>query len=101
MQTTALTATTARSLTSLAFTMDHTLLSATGLEDLALRLSSEHFWREWTEATEGDTGDERAYRLGYQLGDDPGGESGHFTDIDMAYASLYQDVVHADALSTG
>jgi hypothetical protein len=73
----------------------------TGLEDLALRLSSEHFWREWTEATERDTEDERAYRLGYQLGDDPGGESGHFTDIDMAYAWLYQDVVHADALSTG
>jgi hypothetical protein len=73
----------------------------TGLEDLPIRLSSEHFWREWTEATERNTEDERSYRVGYQLGDDPGGESGHFTDIDMAYAWLYQDVVHADALSTG
>jgi hypothetical protein len=73
----------------------------TGLEDLELRLSSEHFWQEWREATERHTADERAYRVGYQLGNDPDGEHGHFTDIDMAYAWLYQDVVHADALTTG
>lgn len=73
----------------------------TGLDDWPLRLSSEHFWREWTAATERDTENERAFRAGYQLGNDPNGERRHFTDIDMAYAWLYQDVVHADVPSTG
>jgi hypothetical protein len=73
----------------------------TGLDDLGLRLTSEHFRQEWKKATERRTPEERAYRLGYQRGNEPDAEQGHFTDLDVAYAWLYQDVAHGDAVSTG
>lgn len=73
----------------------------TGLEDRVLRLSSEHYYEEWAKATERNTPRERAYRVGYQIGADDDGEQGHFTDIDLAYAWLYQDVAHGDEVSTG
>jgi hypothetical protein len=55
----------------------------------------------WLKATERGTSQEHAYRLGYQVGADGGGQQGHFTDIDVAYAWLYQDVARGDAVSTG
>jgi hypothetical protein len=73
----------------------------TGLEDLALRLSSRALREEWTQATERHTSRERAYRLGYRVGADGEGGQAHLTDIDMAYAWLYQDVAHGDEVSTG
>ncbi|MGR6978372.1 hypothetical protein [Mycobacteroides abscessus] len=71
----------------------------TGLEDERLRSRSELLRNAWSKATERDTRQERAYRLGYQFGED--GEQFHFTDIDIAYAWLYQDVAHGDEVSTG
>jgi hypothetical protein len=73
----------------------------TGQEDRALRVSSAQLREEWTKATERNTPNERAYRVGYQVGHDGDGEHGHFTDIDMAYAWLYQDAAKADEVSTG
>lgn len=73
----------------------------TGLDDQRLRSWSEQLRVAWRKATERNTPQERAYRLGYQVGDDGEGEQGHFTDIDVAYAWLYQDVAHGDAVSTG
>jgi hypothetical protein len=73
----------------------------TGLEDQRLCPWSQQLRQAWTKATERDTAREHAYRLGYQVGDDGEGEQGHFTDIDAAYAWLYQDVAHGDAVSTG
>jgi hypothetical protein len=73
----------------------------TGLEDRALRVSSEQLRQQWTEATERRTPRQRAYRLGYQIGADGDGEQAHLTDINMAYAWLYQDVAHGDEVSTG
>ncbi len=67
-----------------------------GLDDLELRLSSEHFWREWAEATERGGPDERAYRVGYQIGPGSDAIQHHFTDIDLAYNWLYGDVIHSD-----
>ena len=66
----------------------------TGLEDQRLRTWSEQLRRAWAAATERNTGRERAYRLGYRVGADGEGEQGHHTDMDMAYAWLYQDVAH-------
>jgi hypothetical protein len=73
----------------------------TRVEDQRLRSWSEQLRQAWTKATERNGPEERAYRLGYQVGDDDEGEQGHFTDIDLAYAWLYQDVAHGDAMSTG
>ena len=73
----------------------------TGLEDQRLRSWSEQLRQAWAKATERNTSHERAYRLGYQVGDDGEGEQSHFTDIGVAYAWLYQDVAHGDAVSTG
>ena len=60
---------------------------------------SEHLRQAWTKATERNTPQERAYRLGYQVGDDGEGGEGHFTDLDVAYAWLYQDVAHGDPVT--
>ena len=73
----------------------------TGLEDRLLKEASQWYRQAWGKATERDTPNERAYRTGYRVGDDEDGEEQHFTDIDMAYAWLYQDVAHGDEVSTG
>ncbi len=73
----------------------------TGIEDQRLRLWSDQLRQAWTKATERNTRQERAYRLGYRVGADADGEQAHHTDIDMAYAWLYQDVAHGDEVSTG
>jgi hypothetical protein len=72
----------------------------TSLEDLAIRLSSRALREEWTGATD-RTSRTRAYRIGYRVGADGEGVEGHLTDIDLAYAWLYQDVAHGDEVSTG
>ena len=72
----------------------------TGLEDMALYLSSQEIRQEWTQATD-RTSRTRAYRLGYRVGADGEGEQAHYTDTEMAYAWLYQDVAHGDEVSTG
>jgi hypothetical protein len=71
----------------------------TGLEDPALRSSSSDLGEEWRQAT-GRTSRARAFYTGYQLADN-GGPTQHLTDIDLAYAWLYQDVAHGDEESTG
>ncbi|MGA9358482.1 MAG: hypothetical protein WBW75_10895 [Mycobacterium sp.] len=73
----------------------------TGLGDNRLRLSSEHLRQVWTHATERNTTQERAYVAGYRVGPDGEDGEGHYTDIDLAYAWLYQDVAHGDAVATG
>src|SRR6476619_2025600 len=73
----------------------------TGLEDRLLKEASQWYRQAWGKATERDTPNERAYRTGYRVGDDEDREEKHFTDIDMAYAWLYQDVAHGDEVSTG
>lgn len=72
----------------------------TGLDDRGLRLSSEHFRKEWKQATD-RTPRERAFRSGYQIGEEGEGGQGKHTDIELAYAWLYQDVAHGDEASTG
>lgn len=72
----------------------------TGLEDMALRLSSLDLHQEWTQATD-RTSRTRAYRVGYCIGAQGEGGEGHLTDIELAYAWLYQDVAHGDEASTG
>jgi len=62
----------------------------TGLEDPALRSSSSDLGEEWRQATD-RTSRARAFYTGYQLADN-GGPTQHLTDIDLAYAWLYQDV---------
>jgi hypothetical protein len=61
---------------------------------------SEQFRQAWAKSTERNVPRERAYRLGYRVGDNDGAEERHFTDIDAAYAWLYQDVAHGDEVST-
>jgi len=73
----------------------------TGLEDQTVRPWSEQLRQAWMKATERNTPQEHAYRLGYQVADDGEGERRHFTDIGVAYACLYQDVARGDAASTG
>jgi hypothetical protein len=73
----------------------------TGLGDNGVATNSTLLRQAWSKATERDTSQERAYRLGYQIGDDADSEQGHFTDLDVAYAWLYQDVAHGDEVSTG
>jgi hypothetical protein len=63
--------------------------------------ASQWFHQACANATARDTPNERAYRTGYRVGDDDDGEQRHFTDIDMAFAWLYQDVAHGDKVSTG
>jgi hypothetical protein len=71
----------------------------TGLEDLALQTSSRDLREEWNQATDRSSR-ARAYYTGYQVGYG-GGRTQHVTDIDLAYAWLYQDVAHGDEVSTG
>ncbi len=71
----------------------------TGLEDPALRASSSDLREEWSQATD-RTSRARAFYTGYQIADS-GGRTQHLTDIDLAYAWLYQDVAHGDEVSTG
>jgi hypothetical protein len=71
----------------------------TDLSDMALRLTSRDLRDEWMQATDRTTR-ARAFHSGYEIADGSG-VRGHFTDIDLAYAWLYQDVAHVDAVSTG
>jgi hypothetical protein len=71
----------------------------TGLEDPALRASSSDLREEWHQATDRSSR-ARAFYTGCQVGED-GGRTQHLTDIDLAYAWLYQDVAHGDEVSTG
>jgi hypothetical protein len=73
----------------------------TGQEDEQVRTFSEQFREGWAKATERNGPQERAYRMGYRVGDTDDAEEQHFTDIDAAYAWLYQDVAHSDEVSTG
>jgi hypothetical protein len=70
----------------------------TGLEEPGLRASSSDLREEWNQATDRSSR-ARAFYSGYQVGD--GGQAQHLTDIDLAYAWLYQDVAHGDEVSTG
>lgn len=70
----------------------------TGLEDPGLRASSSDLREEWNQATDRSSR-ARAFYTGYQVGD--GSQTQHLTDIDLAYAWLYQDVAHGDEISTG
>jgi hypothetical protein len=71
----------------------------TGLQDPALRASSSDLHEEWNQATDRSSR-ARAFYAGYQVGDG-GDRTQHLTDIDLAYAWLYQDVAHGDEVSTG
>jgi hypothetical protein len=70
----------------------------TGLEDLALRASSSDLREEWNLAAN-RASRARAFYTGYQVADD--GRTQHLTDLDLAYAWLYQDVAHGDEVTTG
>jgi hypothetical protein len=71
----------------------------TGLEDRAIRVSSEDLREEWRQVTD-RTSRVRAYFTGYQVSDSDG-ETQLLTDIDLAYGWLYQDVAHGDEVTTG
>ena len=62
--------------------------------------STDDLRAEWTRATD-RARPGRAFFTGYQVGDEPGGETQHLTDVELAYAWLYQDVAHGDEVSTG
>ena len=65
----------------------------TGLDDVAVKISSKHLRDEWHQAT--DRKDRvRAY---FFLVEDEKRQ----TDVDLAYAWLYQDLAHGDEVSTG
>lgn len=65
----------------------------TGLDDIALRISSKDLVQEWREAT-GREDRTRAYFVVTEDGTKQ-------TDVDLAYAWLYQDLAHGDEVSTG
>lgn len=71
----------------------------TNMEDKS-RASSRDLREEWTEATD-RTSRTRAFWSSYVAGENGEGGKGRFTDIDLAYAWLYQDVAHGDEVSTG
>lgn len=71
----------------------------TGLEDPALRASSSDLREEWNQAANRGSR-ARAFYTGYQVADDDG-QAQHLTDLDLAYAWLYQDVAHGDEVTTG
>ena len=71
----------------------------TGMADETIRGSSRDLGEEWTRATD-RASRARAFYAGYQAADD-NGETQHLTDIDLAYAWLYQDVAHGDEVTTG
>jgi hypothetical protein len=64
----------------------------TGLDDIALRISSRDLHAEWRAATNRSVVT-RAYRLAT--------EEGVTTDVELAFAWLYQDVAHGDHSTTG
>jgi hypothetical protein len=73
----------------------------TGLEDERVRLYSEKLRHHWAQATERNTPEARAYVAGYRIGKEGEAGQGHYTDLDLAYTWLYQDVAHGDPVSTG
>jgi hypothetical protein len=72
----------------------------TGLEDESVRLYSEKLRHHWAQATERNTPEARAYVAGYRIGKEGEAGQGHYTDLGLAYAWLYQDVAHGDPVST-
>jgi hypothetical protein len=66
-----------------------------------VRLYSEKLRHHWTQATERSTPEARAYVAGYRIGKEGEAGQGHYMDLDLAYAWLYQDVAHGDPVSTG
>lgn len=72
----------------------------TGLDDTTIQRSSSDLRQEWAEATD-RTSRTRAFWSSYVAGEQGEGGQGRFTDIDLAYAWLYQDVAHGDEVSTG
>jgi hypothetical protein len=71
----------------------------TGQVDALLSRSTAQIRAEWTIATD-RTSRARAFFTGYQAQDDAA-VAMDLTDIDLAYAWLYQDVAHGDEVSTG
>jgi len=65
-----------------------------------VRLYSEKLRHHWTQATERNTPEARAYAAGYRIGKEGEAGQGHYTDLDLAYAWLYPDVAHGDPVST-
>ncbi len=74
----------------------------TGTDDVALRLSSQRLREEWTSATERSSRP-RAYWSGYVVAGEDGDEeeARQFSDVELAYAWLYEDAAHGDQASTG
>lgn len=72
----------------------------TGLTDMTISASSRDLRQEWKQATD-RTSRTRAFWSSYVAGEHGEGGQGRFTDIDLAYAWLYQDVAHGDEVSTG
>ncbi|MDG4666349.1 hypothetical protein [Mycobacterium sp. 236(2023)] len=72
----------------------------TNMDDPTLSASSRDIREEWTEATD-RTSHTRAFWSSYVAGEDGEAGRGRFTDVDLAYAWLYQDVAHGDEVSTG
>jgi len=71
----------------------------TGGTDPVVTASTNGLRDEWTRATD-RTRRARAFFTGYAPVDGTGGTH-HFTDIELAFAWLYQDVAHGDAVTTG
>lgn len=72
----------------------------TNMKDMTMRASSRDLRKEWTEATD-RTSRTRAFWSSYVAGKNGEAGQGRLTDIDLAYAWLYQDVAHGDEVTTG
>jgi hypothetical protein len=73
-----------------------------GRGDVELRLSAQWLRQEWDSATERSSRS-RAYWSGYvMVGEDGDDEDARqFSDLELAYAWLYEDAAHCDEASTG
>jgi hypothetical protein len=69
----------------------------TGHGDPLLNSSSKNLWAEWHEAT----GRDDRVRAYFVVTEDKQGNTKKQTDVDLAYAWLYQDLAHGDAITTG
>jgi hypothetical protein len=65
--------------------------------DALLNSSSQDLWAEWHEAT----GRDDRVRAYFVVTEDKQGNTKKRTDVDLAYAWLYQDLAHGDAITTG
>ncbi|BBY92305.1 hypothetical protein MGALJ_19740 [Mycobacterium gallinarum] len=69
----------------------------TGRGDTLLISSSQDLWAEWHEAT----GRDDRVRAYFVVTEDKQKNEKKQTDVDLAYAWLYQDLAHGDAVTTG